>query len=300
MNRLTSLGTACVVGLLLVACGGSEDASTGDSGSPPSDSGKDGYSPPTDGGADAGADAKSDATMPDGGADADTDGGACASGPPMGSLGAQSLQFTKLYLGDTKTDGTPSPTAWKDFGYDLDCKTTTSASTDVCTLAVGAPKSSQTDGTGGIDNSWGENIVPIFQAISGAGLSAAASMGSSYLVVDGTGKGGFAFTTNGVTMVIPLYVTHVVNSSGSGTISGVIDTEGFISNLKQVAGAISVSLCSGSTFDSIATQIRQANDIFLDGTNTSGSPCTGISFGIQFEGASSYSGSLPTIVTTCP
>jgi hypothetical protein len=71
----------------------------------------------------------------------------------------------KLYLGDTDRTGIPSVNAWDSFGYDLDGKVTTAASTDVCTLVPGASKQVQIDGNGGIDNSWGANIMPILQTL---------------------------------------------------------------------------------------------------------------------------------------
>ncbi len=76
--------------------------------------------------------------------------------------------FSKLFVGDTDRSGVSSQTAWKQYGADIDGKTTDRNSTDVCTLAAGASKSTQTDGTNGIDNSWGENILPIFLTAGGA------------------------------------------------------------------------------------------------------------------------------------
>src|SRR5689334_6481949 len=46
-------------------------------------------------------------------------------GPMKAPDGPASVTFaiTKLYLGDTKRDGTPDPTnGWKEYGYDLDGK----------------------------------------------------------------------------------------------------------------------------------------------------------------------------------
>ena len=72
-----------------------------------------------------------------------------------------------IYLGDTAYGSTtPSTTAWKEFGYDVDGLQTTNQSTNVCTLYQGAPKNVQTDGTSGIDNSWGENLLPIVESAS--------------------------------------------------------------------------------------------------------------------------------------
>lgn len=64
-------------------------------------------------------------------------------------------------------------------------------------------------------------------------------------------------------------------------LTGLIRTEELVESLRQVAGALDPSLCSGSTFDSIAQQVRAASDIRDDGTN--GDPsleCNAISFGI--------------------
>ena len=51
------------------------------------------------------------------------------------------------------------------FGYDLDGKVTTASSTDVCTLVAGSSKQVQVDGNGGIDNSWGSQIMPIVDTL---------------------------------------------------------------------------------------------------------------------------------------
>jgi hypothetical protein len=69
--------------------------------------------------------------------------------------------MTKLYLGATDRSGVASQTAWKPYGLNIDGKVTTRDSTDVCRLANGASKSTQADGCSGIDNSFGENVLPI-------------------------------------------------------------------------------------------------------------------------------------------
>jgi hypothetical protein len=79
--------------------------------------------------------------------------------------------FRHYYLGDTDRTGVTSSTAWRDLGTNVDGKVTTAASTDVCTLAAGASTQTQVDGTGGIDNSWGENVLPIFLTIFGSNIS---------------------------------------------------------------------------------------------------------------------------------
>ncbi len=67
-----------------------------------------------------------------------------------------------------------------------------------------------------------------------------------------------------------------------GTIAGVLGTEQLISELRKVAGRVSTTLCEGSTFDNIASQIRQASDIGANGANSAAGECDGISIGIGF------------------
>jgi hypothetical protein len=103
-----------------------------------------------------------------------------------------------IFLGDTDRSGTPSPGAWANYGRNIDGKLTSAASTDVCTLASGAPTSIQIDGAGGIDNSFGENILPI--VITTAGSDASTKINQSI-------QGG-SFT-------IMEYVVGFDNTSGS-------------------------------------------------------------------------------------
>jgi hypothetical protein len=74
-------------------------------------------------------------------------------------------------MGDTDRTGVTNSAAWRAYGYNLDNLVTTKASTDVCTLAAGASKTTQVDGNGGIDNSFGENILPIFITTAGSDWS---------------------------------------------------------------------------------------------------------------------------------
>jgi hypothetical protein len=88
------------------------------------------------------------------------------SGAPATTISApHNYAIRSLYLGDTDRSGVPSPLAWQSFGYNLDGLVTTSTSSNACTLASAAAASVQEDGAGGIDNSFGENIVPIFAHI---------------------------------------------------------------------------------------------------------------------------------------
>lgn len=113
----------------------------------------------------------------------------------------------------------------------------------------------------------------------------------------------------GTELLVPIRQPDVSGTSVNGVltemmISGVIPTEELIEALRQVAGALDPSLCSGSTFDSIAQQVRAASDVRVDGTN--GDPsldCNGISIGIgvKFTGAliRGYASTKPT-PPACP
>ncbi|HTQ43203.1 MAG TPA: hypothetical protein VMI75_10645 [Polyangiaceae bacterium] len=315
--------------------------------------------------------------------------GACVVPPPpsgasSGGSTPHNYAVHKLYLGDTDRMGLTNPDAWRALGYNLDGKITTSASTDVCTLVAGASKSVQIDGSGGIDNSWGANIVPIlatldstfsqtennllqegwptqlFYAVgfddsagnmtTATGLSGAALFGANYSMANGGmaptwdlsthwplgpeslncfpsgGTDGCTTSTdpigaadvkfpaayqtqgtfvNGAPSLITLQISigptpmtlnlhgavvtfdpQVPGAVTNGTIAGVINTQELIAALKQVAGQISTSLCSGSAFQSIASQIEQTSDIVLSGdavSNSPGSMCNAISIGLGFD-----------------
>jgi hypothetical protein len=106
-----------------------------------------------------------------------------SSGGPSGATGAQppanpgSPQTTtpteehnfalhKLYLGDTDRTGTPSSSAWMNYGFNLDGKCSTAASTDVCTPQPGGPAKVHDNGNNCIDNSFGHLILPIITSVS--------------------------------------------------------------------------------------------------------------------------------------
>jgi len=98
-------------------------------------------------------------------------------GPGTTVTAQHAYALKTLYLGDQSRMGVSSATAWQDFGYNLDGLVTTATSTNVCTLYAGAAKAAQVDGPGGIDNSFGENIVPIL--ITVAGQNAAMTINTS-------------------------------------------------------------------------------------------------------------------------
>ena len=97
---------------------------------------------------------------------------------------------------------------------------------------------------------------------------------------------GFELTLNIKNAIITMDLTGVGSTATAvnGTIAGLLETADFVEQLREIAGTLDVSLCEGSTFESIAQQIRAASDIMRDGTN--GNPddtCDAISVGLGFE-----------------
>jgi hypothetical protein len=290
-----------------------------------------------------------------------------------------------IHVGD-ESDSSGSPD-WYLYGYNLDGLDTTAQSTNVCTLYDNASTKNQTDGPGGIDNSFGENIIPLLAAVlsdPSATIDTSLEKGSFTVMIDITGLSGVAnqtatgltgalyggttfaqapnaagaaptwttadnwpldktsitsswgddggvqtlvqpvvaknnftgayivngefvsgsptsvtltLTISGTPLVIPIqHATITFNNPGTddagtaathvsgGIIAGIIDAAQLVTNLQGVAGNISTSFCSGSTFATIAKAIQQASDIMDDGTNKAGTPCNGISIGVGFDG----------------
>jgi hypothetical protein len=315
---------------------------------------------PTDsneGGTDASVDAPSDASN-----DVAADTGIDAK---MGCMACPKIFVVrKMFLGDSDRSFVVSTTAWKQFGIDIDGKTTTSQSTDVCKRVLGAPAAFQVDGNNGIDNSFGANFVPIIQSagslpalskpasdaiekgssssfafrLDGLGTMQDYAMlpGSAYVVIppgtqptwmgsDAWGPSSRSVSMNDVSkplavfpngsmaaraydskssqgpavlgltigpfvMMLPvrkLFVQATIaadNSTATGVIAAVMNTEEFIAALKVTVGYVSKSLC-GAAFDGIAQQIRQTSDILDDGTQDPMQTCNGISVGLGFDAA---------------
>lgn len=91
-------------------------------------------------------------------------------GPNRAPTGSDTvvLAIDRLFLGDTNPDGTPNTAnGWRNYGYDLDDRVSTGTSTDLCRPRNGAsPSNVYPDGSGGRDNSFGKNILPIFLGLS--------------------------------------------------------------------------------------------------------------------------------------
>ncbi|MBX3181779.1 MAG: hypothetical protein KIT72_12045 [Polyangiaceae bacterium] len=342
-----------------VACGGSDDDPGGNNGGSSGSGGSGGSGGTAGTGGTGGGNSETNptcggetsCTLPP---ERDTTGTA-----PSG--GAKTFAMSKLFLGDTKRDGTASVTAWQDYGYNLDGIVSNRNGSNHCAPQPGSnPAQIKTDGPGGIDNSFGANLLPIILSLAAdAGdrvnesiaegdftvmihndslgteanqtpISGALYGGSKLGAVprfDGTDvwpatyellndgditkpKVTFptAYVTNGIWVsgsaatvslslsisgfTLDLAITNAIitadisdpNNVKNGLIAGVLNTEALIDALRNIAGSLDPSLCSGTTFEGIAQQIRGASDLMADGTNgDSSKACNGISIALGFE-----------------
>ena len=88
----------------------------------------------------------------------------------------------QMFLGDVDFTGVPNPTnGWKNFGFNLDGRISTKASTDLCKpRAGGSPAGVFPDGNNGIDNSFGKNVLPIL-----LGLASDVSVANNEAIANG-------------------------------------------------------------------------------------------------------------------
>jgi hypothetical protein len=152
------------------------------------------------GGSGGGSDGGSSGGGSDGGSGG-TDAGNVDAGPsavppglPPGATAstqttAQNFAIKNIYLGE-EVNSTTNVAEWGNYGYNIDGLETTAQSTNVCTLAMGAPKQNQTDGPGGVDNSFGRNIIPLLNEVQpniSATISASIQAGSFTIMLDTVG-----------------------------------------------------------------------------------------------------------------
>ena len=182
MDRIVGVALVAVIEGATVGCSGRVEATSTDAGGAQDGASSHEASSPTDGGApphDASGGGPLDAGMPPSGDTCQTPGVQCVTPPPAPSGGTgpggatpHNYAVHTLYFGDTDRTGVTSSSAWKAYGYNLDNLVTARTSTDVCTLAPGAARTAQVDGNGGIDNSFGQNILPILITTAGSSFSA--------------------------------------------------------------------------------------------------------------------------------
>jgi hypothetical protein len=107
--------------------------------------------------------------------------------------------------------------------------------------------------------------------------------GSKGNVVLALSISGFTLSLTIANAVISLELDPTHKHGTKGIIAGVLATEELTTQLKMVAGSFDPSLCSGSTIDSIVTEISQASDILQDGSQDPTKSCDGISIGLGFD-----------------
>jgi hypothetical protein len=92
-------------------------------------------------------------------------------GPPPTMMpdgtGNTTFAISELFLGDTDRNGMSDPiNGWKQYGFNIDGIIATPPYTNLCKPVDNAPASVHANGNGGIDNSFGANILPIILGIS--------------------------------------------------------------------------------------------------------------------------------------
>jgi hypothetical protein len=121
------------------------------------------------------------------------DAGTLAAPPPPGPMHygdgnvPKTFAITRLYLGDTDPNGTPdAKNGWRSWGYDLDGQGDTATTIHHCQPVGGVDPKRLANGNNGIDNSFGENILPILFGISSktpAAVNAALAAGGPTLLI---------------------------------------------------------------------------------------------------------------------
>lgn len=97
------------------------------------------------------------------------------------------------------------------------------------------------------------------------------------------GIAGFSLALDIKAAYLTMDLSSAHDGATGGVVAGVLDTEAFIDQLRDVLGAVQPSFCDGAAVEGILNQIRQASDIMKDGSNGAGQECDGISIGIGFD-----------------
>ena len=221
-----------------------------------------------------------------------------AAAPPMTALREVSLGVNGVSFG-------AGLNGWQTVGFNLDGKCTTETSTDVCTVALGAPLTTQDDGVSGIDNGFGSSLCPLIQTIGG-GLDCNTNISGGNIRTDSSGTGvlvlyGFA-PFGSSPLVLTLRDAYVyLCGNGAGVLGGVLPAAELIASVQATASNANPAMwCAPQPFGAIAMQLAQAPDILMDGGNAAGVPCDSISVGMSFSSSSTFDGVLPIVNNVCP
>ncbi len=146
----------------------------------------------------------------------------------------------------------------------------------------------------------GTDVWPVSaDSVNGGNVDDSTVKFSTSYMVDGTWVSGskgdmiLRVAIEGVVVILKIrdaIITMDLEGRGTdaratnGVIAGILRTDELIQDLRAVAGSLDESLCEGSTFDSIASQVRAASDIRGDGTNGDASQqCDAISIALGFQ-----------------
>ncbi len=214
------------------------------------------------------------------------------------SSAAVKLRLTQTNFGERDpSTGAANASAWKNVGFDLDGLCTTPQSTDVCARQSGAPASSQEDGFQGIDNAWGRIIA------AGLTPAPAASEANSFLELDGKGGGTLNVAYAGGYLTLRLFNAQLTTGTPgevtTGTLGAFVLVDEAVAAIGLAAGRISLSLCTGSTLETIKQTLRQAGDLPQEGANRIGVPCNAISLGMDFTGTQVGAVQIPPQSNPC-
>lgn len=221
------------------------------------------------------------------GGDLCTDPNVVCTPPPPVPTGASMTPLTskhnyalhQLFLGDTDRSMNPSMTAWESFGYNLDGKVTTASSTDVCKLVAGSSKQVQVDGMGGIDNSFGSQIMPIIITLDATASQTLNSdiQGGAFTVmtyvVGFDDSAGNTTTATGLTGVLLAGAKYTDADGGAATPAWDTTTNWpVLPDMGLISGCTSTGGCPAGT-DPIANAVVKFNGAFQSkGTFVSGAP----------------------------
>jgi hypothetical protein len=204
--------------------------------------------------------------------------------PPPAPTGASMTTHTtphnyalhQLFLGDTDRSANPSMTAWESFGYNLDGKVTSASSTDVCTLVAGSSKQVQVDGNGGIDNSFGSQIMPIIGTLDSTAsqtLNSDINTGSFTIMTYVVGFDDSAGNTTTATGLTGVLLAGAKYSADGGVPAWDTTTNWpVLPDMGLISGCTSAGGCPAGT-DPIKNAVIQFNGAFqTKGTFVSGAP----------------------------
>lgn len=212
--------------------------------------------------------------------------------PPIQAATSTSIALHGVNFGDHLSDGGVFPNAWMEIGYNLDGLCTHTTDTNVCTPPDNGNRVVQQDGVNGTDNTFGHVVLaPIKQLVSPTFFATSAVFVD---ITDGTGNVYVGGAQQG--LLIPVVQASVSSSAGGGgTFSGIVPVAPFLEEVRATAGRVNGNLCTGMGITELLTQLHQSADIGVDGTQTPGVACTGISIGLTFttSEASSPPSELP-------